>query len=146
MLKRFTTLALALSFLLGSFAPGVLANEEDSDENENPARVVDIACMKTAVETRETAILAAFNKFSDAGVAALEKRKTDLVAAWGISDREDRQDAIKTAWSTFKESAKIAKRTLKKERKDAWKAFKEARKACGGSQEDDAGERSDNQL
>lgn len=146
MLKRFTTLALALSLLAGAFVPSVRANDEGEDSEAREVKVVDIACMKTAVEPRETAILAAFNKFSTAGVAALTERKTDLVAAWGISDREDRKEAIKMAWSDFKESAKTAKRTLKKERKEAWKTFKEAAKLCGGGKEEESGERGDNQL
>lgn len=152
MLKRLTAFALAISFFFGSFSSITFAHNDSGSERENRSekvkteKVVDVACIKTAIETRDKAIVTAVKKYSDAAVVALEKRMSDLLAAWGQTDKTIRKEAIKQAWETSMKSVKDARRTFKQERKDAWKAFKESRRTCGGSSEDDGGERADSQL
>lgn len=89
-----------------------------------------LACMQTAVAKRDGAIITAFGKFSSAITSALTVRKDALVAAWGISDKKARRQAIKAAWDAFRKSNQDARATLKSERTAAWKQFGVDAKAC----------------
>ncbi len=89
-----------------------------------------VACVLAAVGPRETAILASWNTYSAAIKAAYEKRATDLTAAWSITDKKARKTAIKKAWTDFKSSRKMARKTFNNERSNTWKTFEKARKAC----------------
>lgn len=89
-----------------------------------------ITCMQTAVETRDTAIIAAFDTYSAAVKSTLTARKTALKAAWAIADRKERRTAIMTAWKDYKTAIKDAKSALKTAKKTAWDAFKAASKVC----------------
>lgn len=81
-----------------------------SDDNEKKSgKTVDAACMAAAVTTRE-----------DALIAATQTRKPALIAAWAMTEKKERNAALKSAWTAFRK-AKL----------DAWKAFKTAAKACG---------------
>jgi hypothetical protein len=107
MKKIVLTLALALAVIPGtSFAAG------------------DVACVKTAVETRESSLIAAYGKFNTAIVAAMEKRKDSLSDAWSQSEAAARKSARKSAFSTFKSERKSAVSTFKSEKKSAWTTFK----------------------
>ena len=88
------------------------------------------ACIVTAVEKRENAIIAAQDSLSAAIKASLEKRKTALVAAWGISIAKDRRQARQTAWNTFRTEQKTARQTHLTAQKAAWSQFKIDAKAC----------------
>ncbi len=93
---------------------------------------VNLMCVKTAVEKRETTIIEAFDVFSISIKSALGMRKTDLSAGWSIADRTQRKSAIDTAWKKFKESHHINRKTLNASRVGAWKQFSTDRKACKG--------------
>ena len=70
---------------------------------------LDLACVLTAVTTRETSL-----------VTTLTARKDALIAAWGNTDATARKNAVKTAWSTYKTA-----------RRAAWKTFKDtSRSTC----------------
>ncbi len=85
---------------------------------------VNLTCMQTAVDTREAAIVEAFDTLSEDIGAALAARKTALHDAWGITERTDRNKAIKAAWTTWKSAHKEAHKDLKADRKAAWDTFK----------------------
>lgn len=111
-------------------------------------REINVACVQTAVEKREGAIIAAFDKRNTSVRAALVKRQSDLKAAWGLTVRKDRNTAIHAARETYRKSWKDASATLRTERHAAWRAFNADRKACGGTaQTSDVGTQGlDNQL
>lgn len=103
-----------------------------SSTTSTPRRpVIDLVCMQTAVAKRETAMITAFDKFSAAKKLAFEKRKTALVDAWKIENRNERRAALRTAWNNFRTDSKTARETFHKERRAAWAQFKTDRKACG---------------
>lgn len=103
-----------------------------SSSSLSPKRkTLDIACVKTAVEKRESAIQVAWDKFFSAKRTALETRKSELLTAWGIQDRAARRVAINAAWAKFKVANKNARRTLEKEINAIWKQFKTEHRACG---------------
>ncbi|MFM2381362.1 MAG: hypothetical protein RLZZ76_129 [Candidatus Parcubacteria bacterium] len=87
-------------------------------------KAVDLTCMQTAVDTREDAVSAAFTGFNEDVMKALAARKTALHDAWGMSDKVERQKAIKTSWTAWKTAKKSAHTDLKTDRKKAWETFK----------------------
>lgn len=96
-------------------------------------RDVDLVCMQMAVEKRENATITAFDKFTVAKKQALEKRKTALLAAWKIENKQERRTALRTAWQTYRKDSQTAREAFHKARREAWAQFKTERKACGPS-------------
>ncbi|MGC9049109.1 MAG: peptidoglycan-binding domain-containing protein [Patescibacteria group bacterium] len=94
---------------------------------------VDIACMKTAVEKRENALLSAYDVYSDKLKTARETRKTDLLAAWSIQDPKERYMAIQAAWDKFRKSIKTATVEWNQSRKTIWVQFARDAKNCRAS-------------
>jgi|GEM_PF-2866464 ribosomal protein S20 len=84
---------------------------------------VDTACVQTALDTRETAIGAAFDTMQSAVKAGLTTRKSSLHDAWGLSDRTARRTAIKTAWAKWSSDNKAAQTALRTSRKTIWNTF-----------------------
>ncbi len=95
-------------------------------------KTVDIACMQSAVDKREDAIIAAWSAFNTSMTSAHTMRKTALHDAWGMSDPAARRSAIKSAWENFRKSKKSAVQAWKAARKNAWKTFKSDAKKCKG--------------
>jgi hypothetical protein len=89
-----------------------------------------VACVQTAVDTRDTAIIAAVNAYTTAVMTALSTRKDALKAAWAIPAAKDMKAALKTAWTNYGVAAKAARKALSDAKKSAWTAFAAARKAC----------------
>ena len=96
-------------------------------------RNVDIACMKTAVEKRENALLAAYDVYFGKLRAARETRKTDLLAAWSVQDPKERGTAVKTAWEKFRQSVKTVTTEWNQGRKTIWTQFAQDAKNCKAS-------------
>ena len=86
-------------------------------------KVVNLTCMQTAIDTREAALISAFGDFKTSMDEALSDRKAALHDAWGISNRVDRNKAIKTAWSDWRKAKKEAYSELKSDRKATWTTF-----------------------
>jgi hypothetical protein len=85
---------------------------------------VDASCVQTAVDTREVAVQNAFGTSDTAVMDALKARQTALYAAWGQTEVNARNIALKNAWKAWKDAQKAAGKTLKSERDTAWKTFK----------------------
>jgi murein L,D-transpeptidase YcbB/YkuD len=94
---------------------------------------VNIACMKTAVEKRENALLSAYDVYSQKLRTARETRKTDLLAAWSIQDPKERHTAIKTAWDKYHQAVKTARIEWNQSRKTIWIQFAQDAKNCNAS-------------
>lgn len=108
------------------------------------ANTFDINCVKTAVDKREVAIQSAFDAFSVSVKSALQIRQTELSAAWGITDKKERNTAIKNAWKKFRTNKKDIVKIFNNARKATWSQFNTERKACkapstGESQGNDLG-------
>ncbi len=133
-----STFALTLAALITSpvFAQvtggtSVTANTPVVMASSSPKKAtVDLACVQTAVDTREDAIGSAFTTFSTAESAALAARKSALHDAWGITSSKDRRVAREKAWTDFRTANRAAFSALRTARKSAWAAFATASKAC----------------
>ena len=89
-----------------------------------------LACVATAVGTREDAIASGLTAYTTAMSSAFSSRKSALVAAWAMPARTDRNAAIKSAWSAFHSSEKTATASWKQSKKEAWSVFKTASVDC----------------
>ena len=87
-----------------------------------------LTCMQSAVDTRETAMMTAFDSFHTDVKAGLTARKSALGLAWAMSDGAERTTAIKSAWTAWKTAKKEAHTELKADKKAAWTAFKNTAK------------------
>src|SRR3989338_5101108 len=112
-------------------------------DEENSSRIVNTACVSTAVGLREDALLGAWSKFDDAVTAVLIARKSALISAWTLTDAKARKKAVKDAWITARKDRRAAAKTYREERRAAWKTFKTAAKACGGTAASEASSESD---
>lgn len=91
---------------------------------------LDPACMSSAVDKRDTAIIADLDTKNAALKTALETRRTALKAAWALTDADDRFQALKDAWKAYASSVKEAVRTFKTAKKDAWSQYHQDRLDC----------------
>jgi hypothetical protein len=101
---------------------------ENKLKSGRASTTVDISCMASAIEIRETALTAAWTNLSESVSEALGARTTALVAAWNISSVSDRTAALKTAWKEWKDDKKAAHTEFRNDRKAAWETFKKTAK------------------
>ena len=94
---------------------------------------VNIACMKTAVEKRENALLSAYDTYVGKIKTAHETRKTDLLAAWSIQDPKERHTAVKNAWDKYRQSVKTATTEWNQSQRTIWTQFVQEAKNCKAS-------------
>lgn len=90
-------------------------------------------CMQGVVKKRDTALIAGIEAFSLASVEAISAREEALGDAWGISTIRERNKALRSAWESFKNNARTAKRALRANHEAVWKQFKVDSRACGSS-------------
>lgn len=110
--------------------PGVALARTNSDSRANAGNPAVIACMKTAVSTRETSLKSAHAAFSVAIDGAYTARESALSAAWSKSSWSEIKPSIRTAWKDFKDATKLGKRTWQSSKKETWKKFKTDAKSC----------------
>lgn len=82
------------------------------------------SCIQQAIDTRETAVISAFSKFSTSMINALNKRKSAYSEAASKTNPADKKTAMKSAIETFKKERSSAGATYKSEKKSAWENFK----------------------
>lgn len=107
---------------------------------------VDAACMQSAIDKRDTAIIASVDSYAATVKTALQTRKDALKAAWAIQDKTARNTAIKAAWASYQGTWKKASTAVRAARKAAWSAFKTDAKNCKQAGADASGESMDNNL
>lgn len=130
------------SFILASFVfSGVsIAFAQEQPTTTTPTTPVitakptpkpfDPVCIQNAIEKRDTAVIAAFDKFSSTIKSALGVRKDALKAAWAKPTAKERRAAVLAAWNAYKKLTREAVALAKKERKAAWDQFRKDRIAC----------------
>lgn len=93
-------------------------------EKGTSVATVDAVCVQKAVDVREVALQTAFSKSNASVMDALKARQTALYAAWGKTEVNVRNVALKDAWKAWTDARKAAAKALKTERETAFKAFK----------------------
>ena len=89
------------------------------------------ACVKTAVQVRDTSIIAAWDAYNSGIKLALQNRITALGAAWDKTVSKDIKTASTQAWTAFTKDSKVARKTLNTAKTISWNKFKNDFKACG---------------
>ena len=88
-----------------------------SADQDVPKYPYDLACVQTALEVRENAIIGVHDAFNADIKTALTQRLSSLKLAWAKTERKDRMSARNAAWNAYKESSIQAKNTLKSGKK-----------------------------
>ena len=134
---------LALLFGAGGFAQ---AKEQPERTPKVQMASLNVACIQGAIADRDNAIIAAVNTYHTAVVSALTARRDAFSAAWAITDRAARREALKTALEAFRSARKGAAEAFRKARENAWSEFSKDRKACGVSAQEGQNARLDSAL
>lgn len=100
-------------------------------------KTVDLACMQTAVETRDNAIVSALDIYASGVKTALQTRRDALKAAWGIMDKKQRRSALRAAWDAFNGTWKNAAKGLRIAKRNAWTQFNKDQRTCNGNAGDE---------
>ncbi len=115
------------------FAFGALADTTASPSvSPSPTQttVAKIACVGTAVNTRESAIDSALNAYTASVNSAYTARANALKDAYTKTTLADVKSAIKKAWADFSNAVKSARKAWQSARLSAWKTFKTSAKIC----------------
>ncbi|HBB03586.1 TPA: hypothetical protein DCZ39_01610 [Patescibacteria group bacterium] len=89
-----------------------------------------VTCIKTALETKETALISAFTIYQNGALDALNTRKTTLLAAWDKTSKKEIKTTISTVWKTYKTSLTSLKSALSTATKNAWSTYQTEVKTC----------------
>lgn len=142
MTTKFINTVAALSLIVGIAAPA-LAQSPSPIPSRAPEvsprvtpKTVDLACMKTAVEKRDNAVIAALDIFHAGVKQSLTTRRDALKAAWDKSGKNERKAAIRAAWAAFDGTWKKARSGMEAAKKSAWNAYRTEANACRGRGED----------
>lgn len=151
MKTRYVFASTMISLLFAASALSVFADTEGHSASSTPPAVhkaVDLACMQTAVEKRDNAIIAALDTYSSGAKTALQTRRDALKAAWGMTDKKQRRAAIRAAWDAFRGTWKNAAKTFRSAKRDAWSQFNKDQRVCNGNAGDEpaGGQGADAQL
>jgi hypothetical protein len=85
------------------------------------ATTYDMECMRNAVEKRESLYVIAFDNYYASARSLMLNRKDRIRNAWHISDKEDRNDEIRSAEKDFRTN----ERNAAKNRRNADKSAKD---------------------
>jgi len=94
------------------------------------AKTFDPACMVSAINKREDALLAAVDARYNTHKTALSARKSALAAGWALTETAARNTAVKKAWADYKTAATNAQNSFRTSKESAWKTFGTERRAC----------------
>jgi len=89
-----------------------------------------IACIKTAIEKRETTMFSVYSLYQNNNLTALTTRKISLLAAFDTTTKSEMKSAISTAWKVYKKSLSEHTSILHKSRNLAWSTFNDDVKIC----------------
>ncbi len=149
-LASLATAAVALSLAVPAFAEGATESrkmmKKDIIMKREATITVNVACMQSAVEKRDTAISDGIDAYAAAVKTALSTRKDALKAAWALTDKTQRNAALKVAWSAFNGTWKKASMAMKGAKNTAWKTFNADAKDCKQPGAESSGMSMDAQL
>lgn len=146
MVKQFAKITILSLVLASVLALPVLADDTNTNTNTNTntSTGINVSCIQTAIDKRDNAIIAAVDKHATTIKDALATRRDALKAAWAITDRKARRQAIKDARTAYTKTVRQSRKDLNAARKATWKQYYKDRKACGkGITADDRGAEGD---
>jgi hypothetical protein len=126
-----TTLTFVLAAAFALSAAPAYAAEMNGASAASSTTSYNVACVQTALDVRETALITAHTALNTAIVQALTVRKDSLKAAWALTDKKARNTARTASWTAFKTSSETAHKAMRDARKGAYTTFNTTMKACG---------------
>lgn len=140
-------IALILSVFLSISVLPAFADDDDKDKKRNKRdeqfTPEKITCIKTALEKRENALIAALETRFNSAKKVFQDRLAALKTAWSLTDKNARKEAIKKAVKTAKESFRDIRKKFRSDKKAVWEQFKKDKNACGVKNTLDAEARED---
>ncbi|KKS25201.1 MAG: hypothetical protein UU85_C0005G0011 [Candidatus Wolfebacteria bacterium GW2011_GWA2_42_10] len=94
---------------------------------ENP----DLLCAGEAVKAREDGLLAGMETHFAVMKKTMETRRAVLSKAWTMTDRKERNVAIRKAAADYNIEMRLANKVLKNSRDTIWASYRKSMKACG---------------
>lgn len=91
---------------------------------------VDVACIGTAVATRETALGSAVSSMNTSVENAYSARASALAAAYAQTDTAEVRTDVRAAWDAFKKDVRAARSAWKAAQKSAWNTYRDSTKSC----------------
>jgi len=142
MIKKFIAISLLSSFLVVGALPLAMAETTTTStptstpvkthkpHPELHAAAIDVTCIQQAIDTRDSALSTAVDAYATAVKNALSARQSALKSAWALTNKKDRQAAIKNAWLDYRKAIKKARKDLGTARQNAWKDYYSSKKSC----------------
>jgi len=130
--KIIIILAILLIMLAISITLPVRADNATTASNTSPliASNYNVACLQTAIEKRDNAMIATLTIYNGAIIPAISARADALKSAWGLANQNSRSAAIKKAWSDFLALEKASLKALKADKRVAWSQFRKDKAVC----------------
>src|SRR5579885_3464165 len=100
-MKKILGVSILASSLLLTASPALAARTAPAPAN--------VACVQTAMGTRDSAISTAIGTLAAAWQAAISTRTSALQAAVAMTDKTQRQTARRAAWTSYNASHKTAR-------------------------------------
>ncbi len=97
-------------------------------EQQNP---INVACVNSALDKRENALIAAHDIFNTSIKNALSARLTGLKDSYVAPTKQDRKVKREAMTKQFRASVQAAHNALRNARNAAWGTFNTEMKACG---------------
>ncbi len=129
-MRKFFAALPMIGLILGAVAIATEIKTTNPVPNGQQLSGAVVTCIKTALEKRENAVVSAVTTFQNSSLAALNTRKTSLLAAWDKTTKTDVKAAITVARKAYKTSMTDLKTTQSTARKWAWDIYKTDVKAC----------------
>lgn len=155
MIKKFTASSLLVSFIIFGALPVAMAQTTTPTNItaatttavvKSQARVINIACVKNAIDARDGALISAVDAYAASAKSALSTRRLALKSAWDLTGKEQRK-ALLTAWRDYRNALRKAKKDIQQARQNIWKDFYASRKSCNAfGEEPGGGQGADAQL
>lgn len=133
----------------GSLSVSTLKKSSSSRSSAVSSVSAKVQCYLNAVDKRESAIIASFEKYRDFMINVLDLRKKLLLKYWAQTDTKARDASLRTVWRTFGQAWRKQGMIMRDERRDAWKQYRLDIAVCGVYPDydpDKAGLSADSQL
>ncbi len=116
-MRKFFAALPMIGLILGAVAIATEIKTTNPVPNGQQLSGAVVTCIKTALEKRENAVVSAVTTFQNSSLAALNTRKTSLLAAWDKTTKTDVKAAITVARKAYKTSMTDLKTTQSTARK-----------------------------
>jgi hypothetical protein len=122
----------ALSFILTAFVAGLIfiIPAQAWSAGGNVPTTEELACIQTAITTRDDAIITAYDAYAVSAKAALTARKDALKTAWAKGSVPEITTAVSDVWKTYRKSIVTARIALRRAKIQSWKQYKTDKAAC----------------